>query len=78
MTSIKIKPASRDDARKLLRLTLATPGQSAAERENHVTRFIEYARQLSLDLSRQWVSMALATLLRTAESLVILASIARL
>lgn len=54
MTDSAIQPVPAVDARKALRLTLAVPGQSAVERERQVSAFLEYARALGLDLSRQW------------------------
>jgi ribosomal protein S18 acetylase RimI-like enzyme len=58
MSSIEIKAISPDEIRSALRLTLATPGQSAAELERHVTEFIRYAHRMSLDLTRQWLCLA--------------------
>lgn len=43
------------DARLALRLTLSAPGQTAAELEQHVSGFVEFARRMGLDLSRQWM-----------------------
>lgn len=43
------------EARRVLRMTLASPDQSAVELENHVSSFMQYARQMKLDLSRQWL-----------------------
>jgi mycothiol synthase len=45
-------PAS--EARRVLRFTLAVPGQSSADLERQVSTFIEYARAMRLDLGRQW------------------------
>lgn len=39
-------------------MTLAGPNQSAGELERLVSAFIEYARHMSLDLSRQWLVLA--------------------
>jgi mycothiol synthase len=43
-----------DQARGMLRHTLAVRGQTGGELERQVTAFLEYARAMSLDLSRQW------------------------
>lgn len=55
MPPFEFKTAPPEDARKVLRLTLATPRQSEANLERHVTAFLQYAHALSLDLGRQWV-----------------------
>ncbi len=55
MSVIEIRTAGPQELRKVLRMTLATAGQSAAELEGHVTAFLRYAREMSLDLSRHWL-----------------------
>jgi len=57
MPPIEIKAASPNDLRKVLRLTLATRHQPATDLERHVTTFIRFAREMALDLSRNWVCM---------------------
>jgi len=47
--------AAPTDTRRVLRMTLAIQDQSAVELEGHVTSFIQYARAMNLDLSRQWL-----------------------
>jgi mycothiol synthase len=54
MGSPDIAMVPADQARRLLRRLLAVRGQSPAELERQVTAFLEYARAMSLDLSRQW------------------------
>ncbi|MBN2560572.1 MAG: GNAT family N-acetyltransferase [Phycisphaerae bacterium] len=56
MSSLETRTASPSEVRNVLRLTLATRGQSAGDVERQVTAFIEYARAMSLDLGRQWLS----------------------
>lgn len=58
MSPIEIKAISPDEIRSALRRTLEMPGQSAPELERQVTDFIQYARQMSLDLTRQWLCLA--------------------
>lgn len=50
-----IEPAAPEDLRSVLRLTLATPDQPRAELERQVNAFIRHAREMRLDLTRQWV-----------------------
>jgi mycothiol synthase len=47
-------PAGPQDLRKMLRLALAGQGQAAAEVEDLVSGFIEYARIMRFDLTRHW------------------------
>ena len=43
------------ETRRVLRMTLATRDQSAIELESHGSAFMQYIRQMRLDLSRQWI-----------------------
>ena len=54
MSAISIKPVPSHLLRKALRLSLAGQDHSAAALELRVNTFLEYARALSFDLSRQW------------------------
>lgn len=54
MSDYSIQAASENDLRKVLRMSLATNRQSAADLEAQVTAFIQYARAMNLDLSRLW------------------------
>ncbi len=54
MSNTEIQPVGADQARRMLRLTLASYGQSSAELERHISAFLQYARAMSLDLSRHW------------------------
>lgn len=54
MPAISIKPVPSHQLRKALRLSLAGQDHSAAALELRVNTFLEYARALSFDLSRQW------------------------
>jgi len=54
MSAISIKPVPSHHLRKALRLSLAGQDHSAAALELRVNTFLEYARALSFDLSRQW------------------------
>lgn len=49
--------ASPQDTRRVLRMALASAGMSPADIEMHVTGFMQYARSMKLDLSRQWVAV---------------------
>lgn len=49
--------ASPLDTRRVLRMALASAGMSPADIELHVTGFMQFARSMNLDLSRQWVAM---------------------
>jgi mycothiol synthase len=57
MSNVEIRSASAMELRTVLRLTLGLPGQSEADREALVSGFIHYARELSLDLSHQWLGL---------------------
>lgn len=54
MSAISIKPVPSHQLRKALRLSLANQDHSAAALELRVNTFLEYARALSFNLSRQW------------------------
>lgn len=54
MSAISIKPVPSHQLRKALRLSLAGQDHSGAALELRVNTFLEYARALSFDLSRQW------------------------
>lgn len=54
MSAISIKPVPSHQLRKALRLSLAGQDRNAAALELRVNTFLEYARALSFDLSRQW------------------------
>jgi len=56
VTRLDIQKLPADQVRKVLRLTMALPGQSAAEIEAQVSTFVNHARALSLDLGRQWLA----------------------
>ena len=56
MSKFAIQQVPAAQARQVLRLTLAAPGQSASEIEGHVATFINHARALSLDLGQQWLA----------------------
>lgn len=43
------------DVRKVLRMTLSTPGMTPAQVESHVSGFLQFAREMNLDVSRQWM-----------------------
>lgn len=51
---IEIRAAGRNETRRVLRTTLATEGQSAAQLEAQVTLFTQYAREMGLDATRSW------------------------
>ena len=55
MPPLKIEHASARQTRTVLRHTLATGVQTSAELERHVNGFLRYAREMGLDLSRQWL-----------------------
>jgi mycothiol synthase len=55
MSTISIQQVPAAQARRVLRLTLAVPGQSPSETESHVATFINHARALSLDIGQQWL-----------------------
>lgn len=57
MPALEIRPALLKELRTVLRLSLAMPDQTSAELEGQVTGFIRYARELGLDLSRQWLAL---------------------
>jgi hypothetical protein len=57
VSNVEIKPASAAELRTVLRLTLRSAGQSEADLESLVSGFIHYARELSLDLSHQWLGL---------------------
>ncbi|MBX3393726.1 MAG: GNAT family N-acetyltransferase [Phycisphaerae bacterium] len=52
----EIVTVDRNAIRRVLRFCLARPGQSAAEVENHVTAFLEYARALNIDVHHLFVA----------------------
>ncbi len=54
MSEYAVRQVGEQDLRKVLRLSLATQAQSAADLEAQVTAFIRYARTMNLDLSRTW------------------------
>lgn len=54
MSSIEIEPAPACEARSILRQCLAGSGANTVELERRVNVFLEYAREMSFDLSRQW------------------------
>ena len=54
MTRIEIRPAAAGDVRRVLRNTLAMPGQTLAELESQVTLFLQYAREMALDPTQSW------------------------
>jgi ribosomal protein S18 acetylase RimI-like enzyme len=56
MDEIVLQRASRDQHRLVLRQVLAQPNQRAAEVEDQVSHFIRYAREVGLDLNRQWIA----------------------
>lgn len=56
MSAINVRTAREVEARTVLRLTLAQPGQSAGDIERQVSSFIDYTRALSLDLKHQWIA----------------------
>ncbi|MCZ6816109.1 MAG: GNAT family N-acetyltransferase [Planctomycetota bacterium] len=56
MSTINVRTARDVEARTVLRLILAVPGQSAGDIERQVSSFMDYARALSLDLNRQWMA----------------------
>jgi ribosomal protein S18 acetylase RimI-like enzyme len=58
MSRVEIRSIAAKELRTALRLILAGGGQSAVEVEQHVSAFINYAKELSLDLSRQWLGLA--------------------
>lgn len=54
MSGVNIRRINPGEERKALRLTLPRAHQSAPEIERHVTAFLQYAREMSLDVSLQW------------------------
>ncbi|HKQ47842.1 MAG TPA: GNAT family N-acetyltransferase [Phycisphaerae bacterium] len=56
MSKYAIQRVPAAQARQVLRLTLASPGQTPSETEIHVATFINHARALSLDLGQQWLA----------------------
>lgn len=56
MSTVRIRAAHDNEARTVLRMVLALPGQSAGNNERQVSSFIEYTRALSLSLDHQWVA----------------------
>lgn len=57
MTPFNFQQLPSDQARKVLRLTLAMPGQSLGDVEAQVSTFINHSRALNLDLGGQWLAM---------------------
>jgi len=57
MANVEIRPASTKELRTVLRLTLGARGQSEADLEAQVSGFIRYAKELSLDLTSQWLAL---------------------
>jgi mycothiol synthase len=55
MKSLDIQKLPASQARQVLRLTMALPGQSPSEIEAQVSTFMNHARVLSLDLGLQWL-----------------------
>ncbi len=57
MADLRIEAIDPDRTRDVLRMALASPDQSPADLERHVSGFIQYARRMSLSLRQHWMAL---------------------